>query len=40
MLFGTKEVFKYQDLQRLSLTLNKYIVHPLEVVGRGSETQL
>ena len=35
-------MFKYQDLQMLGLKLNKYYVffHSLEVVGRGSETQL
>ena len=35
-------MFKLQDLQMFRLKLNKYIgyFHPLEVVGRGSETQL
>ena len=47
-----KCVFKLQDLQMFSLKLNKFEnvwsqikknvinFHPLEVVGRGSETQL
>ena len=35
-------VFKHQDLQIFVLKLNKYPgnFQPLEVVGRGSETQL
>ena len=34
--------FKHQYLQMLGLKLNEYMdnFHPLEVVGRGSETQL
>ena len=28
------------DLQMFRLKLNKYEFHPLEVVGRGSDTQL
>ena len=40
-LLGTKCVFKHHDLHMSSLKLNKYDkFHPLEVVGRGSETQL
>ena len=36
-----KCVSKHQDLQTLVLKLNKYeYFQPLEVVGRGSETQL
>ena len=34
-------VSKHQDLQMFGLLLNKYkYFQPLEVVGRGSETQL
>ena len=34
-------MFKRQDLQMFCLNLNNYgKFHPLEVVGRGSETQL
>ena len=35
-------MFKHQDLQMFGLKLNKYMsnFHPLEVVGRGCETQL
>ena len=35
-------MFKHQDLQMISLKLktNPSIFYPLEVVGRGSETQL
>ena len=34
-------VFYHQDLQILDLKLNNMCnFHPLEVVGRGSETQL
>ena len=34
-------IIKHQDLQMLGLKLNKYNnFHPLEVVDRGSETQL
>ena len=34
-------MFKHQDLHRFSLNLtNTRNFHPLEVVGRGSETQL
>ena len=35
-------VFKNQDLQVSGPKLNKYLsnFHPLEVMGRGSETQL
>ena len=35
-------MFKHQDLQMISFKLNKYEknLYPLEVVGRGSETQL
>ena len=41
MLLGVKFVFKHQNLQMFGLTSNKYeYFHPLEVVGRGSETQL
>ena len=37
-----KRVFKHQNLQVLGLKSNTYLsyFHPLEVVGRGSETQL
>ena len=37
-----KWVLKHQQLQVFALKLNTYPsnVHPLEVVGRGSETQL
>ena len=37
-----KLVFKHPDLHIFGLKLNKYeyIFHPLEAVGRGSETQL
>ena len=36
-----KSVFKHQDLQENGLKFNNIInFHPLEVVGRGSETQL
>ena len=36
-----KWVFKHQDLQMFGLEWNKYEHFcPLEVVGRGSETQL
>ena len=37
-----KCVFKHQHLQIFGLKLNEYMgnSHPLEVVGRGSETQL
>ena len=36
------KAFKHQYLQMFGLTLNEYMsnFHPLEVVGRGSETQL
>ena len=30
----------HQDLQMLSFKLTGYKFHPLEVVGRGGETQL
>ena len=34
-------VLKHEDLQMVRLKLNKYeYFHPIEVVGRGSETQL
>ena len=34
-------MFKHQDLQMFGFKLNKYMSNfqPLEVVGRGSETQ-
>ena len=36
-----KWLFKQNDYQMFCLKLNKYQqFHPLEVVGRGSETQL
>ena len=35
-----KWVFKHQDFKMFGLKLYKYSFHPLEVVGRGSETQL
>ena len=37
-----KLVFQHQNLQMFDLKINKYKsnLHPLEVVGRGSETQL
>ena len=41
MLLGMKLVFKYRGLQMFSLKLtNMSNFHPLEVVGRSSETQL
>ena len=42
MLFGMKCVSKHQYLQIFVYKINKYIsnFHPLEVVDRGSETQL
>ena len=42
LLLGMKWVSKNQDLQIFELRFNKCIInfHPLEVVGRGSETQL
>ena len=42
MLLGAKCVFKHQDLQMFCLTLSICMrnFHPLEVVGRGSKTQL
>ena len=41
-LLGLKWLLKHQDLQMISLKLNTIIsnFHSLEVVGRGSETQL
>ena len=35
-------MFKHQDVQMFGLKLNKYMssFRPLEVVGRGRETQL
>ena len=36
-------MLKHKDLQMFRLKLNEYlwvVVHPFEVVGRGSETQL
>ena len=40
-LLGIKWVFKHQDFKMFGLKLYKYSsFHPLEVVGRGSETQL
>ena len=39
-LLRMKWVFKHQDLQMFGLKLaNTGIFHPLDVVGRGSETQ-
>ena len=42
MLLGMKCVSKHQDLQICVLKLNKYElfspIHPLQVVGRDSET--
>ena len=37
-----KCVLKHQDLQMFGFRLNKYrvIFHQLEIVGRGSDTQL
>ena len=35
-----KCVLKHQHYQMFGLKLNKCNFHPLEVVGRGSETQL
>ena len=45
LLLGTECVFKHQVLQIFGLKLNRYesfevVGHPLEVVGRGCETQL
>ena len=42
LLLGMKCVSKHQDSQIFGLQLNKYMgnFQPLEVVGRGSETQL
>ena len=38
---GTKCVFKHRELQMFGLKLSKCeYVYPLEVVGRGNETQL
>ena len=40
LLLGTKLVFKHQDLLKFGLKLNNMSnFHPLDVVGRGSETQ-
>ena len=39
-LLGMKCVLKQKDLQMFELKLNKYHFCPLEVVGRGSETQI
>ena len=40
-VLGTKRVFKHHNMQILVLNLTNMInFHPLEVVGRGSETQL
>ena len=38
-LLGTKCVFDHHDLQLFGLGTNIGIFHPLEAVGRGSETQ-
>ena len=42
MLLGAKCVFQHQDLQMFCLTSSICMrnFHPLEVVGRGSKTQL
>ena len=41
VLLGMKWVVKHQDLQMFDVTLNNTSnFHPLEVVDRGSETQL
>ena len=40
MLLGMKWVFRHHDLQMFGLKLGKFeYFRPLEVVGRGSETQ-
>ena len=41
-ILETKCVFKHKDLQKIDLKVNTYMsnFHSLEVVGRGSETQL
>ena len=40
LLLWNKRVSKHQHVQMLSVKLNKSNLHSLEVVGRGSETQL